>query len=94
MCCLYHDMVEEDLSWMYDDMFDPHETVGLFYDAGINRFIDMKNGDIVNDIYRLVTPSDVFLFKRKKESITIPDRSNTFLVEMVYPDYLYVRKYS
>jgi len=70
--------------------YDPHDTIMLFYDVGVNIFVD-ERGDIHHDIYRLLKPWQVFLFKNKKECMTFPDVTNTFLIELVYPDYMYLR---
>lgn len=85
--------LEDDIDLYIDHLcsevyYDPHDTICLFYDSGINRFVDSAFGNVIHDIYRLLTPSQVMLFKKNKESAVYPDITNKFLVELVYPDHL------
>jgi hypothetical protein len=68
-----------------DLKYDPHDTIVLFYDIRINRFID-SYGQVFLDIYRYLTPNQVLLFKENKKSVVLPDVTNSFLVELEYPD--------
>jgi len=72
--------------------YDPHDTIMLFYDVDANIFVDTY-GTIYLDvyIYNILHPWQVFLFKHHKENCTFPDVTNTFLVELVYPDYMYLK---
>lgn len=74
------------------DYYDPHDTIMLLYDADVNVFVDTY-GTIYHDIYiyDILHPWQIFLFKRRKENCTFPDVTNKFLVELVYPDYMYLR---
>lgn len=74
----------------YDPYYDPHDTIMLFYDVEANSFIDTF-GNVQHDIYRLLKPWQIFLFKYYEEDQVFPDVTNTFLVELVYPDYMYLR---
>lgn len=70
--------------------YDPHDTILLFYDVGANIFVDDR-GDVHYDIHRILHPWQIYLFKQYKENCTFPDITNKFLVELVYPDYMYLR---
>ena len=65
--------------------YDPHRTKCLFYDVGENSFIDTY-GRVILDIHRLLSPWQLMLFKRYRKDITFPDVTDSFLVELVYPD--------
>lgn len=72
----------------YYSKFDPHETIGLFYDYETNLFYD-SFGSIVFNIHRLLSPNQIFLFKHEIRGwnelvYTIPDRTNTFLIDILY----------
>jgi len=71
--------------------YDPHDTILLLYEAEDNIFIDM-HGTIYHDIYiyDILHPWQIFLFKHHKKNYTFPDVTNSFLVELVYPDYMYL----
>lgn len=77
-----------------DDNFryDPHDTICLFYDVVNNYFIESSFGCIVYDIHRLIAPWQVTLFKWHRKDAVFPDVTNSFLVELVYPDEWYERK--
>jgi hypothetical protein len=66
-------------------MFDEHMVVTLFYEPEINRFTD-DFGSIIHDIHRLVTPWQIMLFKQQKGVFLTPDVTNSFIVELIYPD--------
>lgn len=44
------------------DVIDEHNTITLFFDRRINRFID-EYGNVVHDIYRIITPNQLLMFK-------------------------------
>lgn len=75
---------------MYDK-YDPHDTIAFYYDAGINRFVNEK-GDVIHNIYHFVTPSQVYVFKKEKKSSAFPDITDSYLIELIYPDYSYIRR--
>ena len=79
-------MEEYDVSLCYD----PHDTVMLYYEVNVNRFFD-NSGMPYNDIHRMLRPWQIMLFKNTKECMTFHDITNTFLVELVYPDEFYTR---
>jgi hypothetical protein len=67
-------------------MYDDHETRTLFYDSETNRFMD-EMGNVIHDIYRWITPSQIMIFKEQHKGIwVVPDVTNTFLVELIDPD--------
>lgn len=55
-----------------------------FYDPDQNVFVD-ERGYIIFDIFRIVSPRVLLLFKMKKEYMLIRDPDG-FLVELIYPD--------
>lgn len=62
------------------------DSVGLFYDADRNVFID-EDGFIIWSIFEIISPNDLYLFKRNREYMLVPHRSiPTLLVELYYPD--------
>lgn len=65
-------------------MVDEHDVRSYLYDPEINRFID-EFGSIVHDIHRVVTPGQLMIFKQYKNVYVVPDITNSFLVEMIYP---------
>lgn len=79
-----------DMDLILGKAYDPHDTIILFYDISVNRFIDMF-GEVIHDIHRLLSPSQIILFKKEEIDMTFPDVSNSFLIELVYPDYLYTK---
>lgn len=68
-----------------DFVTDERPVITLFYDSKINRFID-DFGVIIHDIYRLITPSQLFISRQYKNIYLIPDITNSFLVELIYLD--------
>jgi len=80
--------MDEDLEILFE-RFDLHDSIALFYDEESNRFIN-DVGAIINNPYKYVTPSQVFLFKQKKEDLVVVDVTRSFIVELVYPDYNYI----
>jgi len=81
--------MDEDLEILFE-RFDLHDSIALFYDEESNRFITSE-GAIINNPYKYVTPSQVFLFKQKKEDLVVVDVTRSFIVELVYPDYDYTK---
>jgi len=71
--------------WEMGIKYDPHDTMMIWYDVGINRFIDGEKGIIIHDIHRLLAPWQVSWFKDKKTGCIFPDVTNSFLIELVYP---------
>lgn len=80
----------EDPAWLEE--VDHDHVLTLFYDVGYNQFIESFSGEDVMNIHRLLTPSQVFLFKTKKETMAFPSVSGLFLVELVYPEDYYLRR--
>lgn len=70
-----------------DYMEDTYQdSIGLFYDEERNVFID-EDGFIVWDLFEIITPNDLFLFKFNKEYMLVKHRTMPeVLVEMYYPD--------
>jgi hypothetical protein len=66
-------------------LFDESGVMVLDYDPSINRFRD-EMGSVINDIYRHVRPTDIMVFRKNKGVHIVSDRTNNFLVRMVYPD--------
>ena len=62
-----------------------HEVLTLLYCPDINRFSD-GFGSIIHDIFRLVTPGQLMIFREYKNIYVVPDITNSFLVELIYPD--------
>lgn len=71
------------------ERFDLHDSVALYYDIERNRFISCEFGRVIYNPYLYVTPSQVLLFKTKKENMTFIDVTSSFIVELIYPDYNY-----
>lgn len=62
------------------------DSIGLFYDIDRNVFID-EDGFIIWSIFEVITPNDLFLFKRNQEYMLVRHRSiPELLVELYYPD--------
>jgi len=62
------------------------DAIGLFYDAECNVFID-EDGFISWSIFEIISPNDLFLFKRNQEYMLVRHRSiPELLVELYYPD--------
>lgn len=78
----------------YLDRFDPHDTLALYYDGDSNRFIEGDFGTVVYNMYNYVTPNQILLFKKEKGIMIFPDVTNSYLVELIYPDYLNEKCYS
>ena len=62
------------------------DVISLFYDAENNVFFD-EDWLIIWSIFEVITPNDLFLFKRNKEYMLVRHRSiPELLVELYYPD--------
>lgn len=57
--------------------------ISLYLDKKLNVMFDC-NGIVVIDIFRWVTPNELYLFKKKKESMTFV-KSDDLVVELIYP---------
>lgn len=73
--------------------YDPHDEMMLFYDIRINRFVEGSFGYVVHDIHRLLAPWQIEIFKREKSDCIFPDITNSFLIELIYPDEWYTEWY-
>jgi hypothetical protein len=60
-----------------------HKFVTLLFDEDINRFVDGM-GNVVHDIFRIITPNQFMLFKKYKEMVVLSDVTNTYGVTLVY----------
>ena len=62
------------------------DSIGLFYDAENNIFID-EDGFLIESIFEIISPNDLFLFKYNQEYMSVRHRSiPELLVELYYPD--------
>lgn len=62
------------------------ERVGLFYLKDDNVFIDGE-GEIVFEIFELITPNDLYLFKKNKEDVVVNHcREVGTIVELYWPE--------
>ena len=62
------------------------DTIGLFYVKEWNVFMD-EGGFIVWNIFEIITPNDLFLFKKYKEYMLIPHcTAPGVLVELFWSD--------
>lgn len=67
-------------------IIDFDETFGIYYDADNNWFID-EDGYVIYDIYDLITPNDVFLFKERLRYMIVSYKHNKKIgVEINFPD--------
>jgi hypothetical protein len=67
-----------------DDNGDFFTVTQLQYDIDQNIFIDC-GGYIVYNIFEYITPSDLMLFKHRKEYMLVERRCGGF-VELIWPD--------
>lgn len=72
---------------MKSDIFYVYEDVcGVFYDIDNNWFVD-EDGFVIYNIFELVSPNDVYLFKDKKDYMLVPCVYDpTYGVEIFFPD--------
>jgi len=67
-------------------MYKFDDIIGLWYYPEDNLFID-DNGFPVFDIFRMITPNDLFLFRHDKEYTLLSCSTNPKIgVELFYPD--------
>lgn len=65
---------------------DFDEVFGIFYDADNNWFVD-EDGYIIYDLFSIITPNDLFLFRYKQEYMLVPYRADKKMgVEIFFPD--------
>lgn len=74
----YETITDYDLS-----KYDPHDTIMLCYDSGINRFVEASFGYVVQDIHRLLKPWQIMLFKTNNNDYVFPDITDSFLIELI-----------
>lgn len=57
----------------------------LYYYEKDNRMVD-EWGNIVHDIYKIITPNDLMMFKKKKEYMFVRGVQGEY-VELIYPSF-------
>lgn len=62
------------------------DVLVFFYKENINRFVDDRFGNIIHDIYRYLTPSQIMLFKENHEYCLFPSIFDDLIIELVYMD--------
>lgn len=60
-----------------------YETVTLFYILDENYFVD-ERGFVLYDIFRILTPDQLIIFKKNHKPIYIPDAECGLIYEFVY----------
>jgi len=60
-----------------------YETVIIFFIEEENYFID-ENGEILYDIFSLMTPNQLYLFKIKKKPFYVCDQDSRIIYNFVY----------
>lgn len=69
-----------------DELWECENNVmTLYFDVDENRFID-EFGSIVDNPFIYITPNQLYIFKTYKYQYVVQDVTNSFLVEMVWPD--------
>ena len=66
--------------------FDENDIMEVFYDPEMNYFVEASFGQVMCDIYRFLEPWKIMLFKQGQEDRIFSDRTNSFFVELYYPD--------
>lgn len=62
------------------------DVIQLYYDKERNKFVD-DGGFIVYNIFSIITPNDLFLFKYHKQYMIVHHRDNQEIgVELFYPE--------
>jgi hypothetical protein len=61
-----------------------HDNYCIYYDKENNFFID-EDGVVVCDIFRIIKPNDLYVFKDRKETLVVRGE-NGKTVELFYPD--------
>ncbi len=68
----------------YMEMAYGQESVGLFYNPNTNTFVD-EDGFIIWSIFEIISPNDLYLFKRHKEYMLAQHQTvSELLVEVFY----------
>jgi len=76
------------------NLLDEHEDAALFGESGVmwleydperNKFRD-EMGQIIYWINRIITPAQLMLFRHYKCNYVFRDITNSYLVQLVYPD--------
>jgi hypothetical protein len=60
-----------------------NKFITLFFDPDINRFVDGM-GNVIHDIYRLITPKQFYLFRLHKDMRSVKDVTNSYMVTVIY----------
>jgi len=82
VCEKYYEMLDA----LLDLGYDLDDSITLEYDPDRNIFIDLSFGHVVNNIYDLLKPWQIYLFKHYKRDYIFPDVTDRFLVELYWPD--------
>jgi hypothetical protein len=64
-------------------LINGHKYITLFYDQNINRLVD-GFGNVINNIYRIITPNQFMLFRKNMDMRTVMDITNEFKVTLIY----------
>lgn len=66
---------------LYSDF--EYETVTIFFLEDENYFVD-ENGFVLFDIFQILTPNQVYLFKKNKQPIYVCDEDSRLIYHFVY----------
>ena len=67
-------------------MFESKDVISLYFNEEENVFTD-EDGFIVWSIFELITPNDLFLFRKHRDYMTVRHRSlKNVQVELCWPD--------
>jgi hypothetical protein len=69
-----------------DDLLE--EVMQIYYNASTNQFMDEGGYEIFN-IYRVLSPNVIFLFKYKKDDMFAYGVNGEY-IELIYEDYNYI----
>lgn len=62
------------------------ESIAIYYNNNTKRFED-DDGFPIHDIYKIITPNDVFIFLHRKDYMIANHQSlSKVFVEMYYPE--------
>lgn len=64
--------------------YDENNIMEIFYDPELNYFTEASFGEVIYDIYRLIEPWKIMLFKKDKVDRVFDDRTRSFFVELYY----------
>jgi hypothetical protein len=64
--------------------YSAYDITELHYDPNINMMID-ECGVVVSDIYRIISPNTLFLFKTNKQNMNTWDKAGNLIV-LLYPE--------